>query len=96
MSQKITKIVTSSISYEEIKKGDIVEFMDDNKQYVVIPHGQTYHLIPIDMKNKKEVYFYSVKKPEIKNIYDGKNGHCKIHRDDLVIKLEEEIDDEIL
>ena len=27
MSQKITKIVTSSISYEEIKKGDIVEII---------------------------------------------------------------------
>lgn len=94
MSQKITRIVTSSISYEEIKKGDVIQLQGDNKTYVVFQHCQTYYLIPIDMKNQKKVYMFDIHKPEIVNIFDGKNGHCKIHRDDLAM-LDEEIDDEI-
>ena len=89
-----TKIVTS-ISYTDVKKGDFVQLINDNKTYVVIPHGQVYHLIPIDLKSQKQVNMYDIHKPEIMNIFDGKNGNCKMRRDELIIKIDEEIDDEI-
>ena len=94
MSKAATKIVTS-ISYTDVKKGDFVQLINDNKTYVVIPHGQVYHLIPIDLKSQKHVNMYDIHKPEIMNIFDGKNGNCKMHRDELIIKIDEEIDDEI-
>lgn len=95
MSQKITKIVTSSISYEEIKNGDVVQLQGDNKTYVLFKYCSAYYLVPIDLTNQKSFNKDDIYKPEIINVFDGKNGHCKIHRDDLIIKLEEEIDDEI-
>lgn len=94
MSKAATKIVTS-ISYTDVKKGDVVELKGDSKMYVVFQHGQNYHLIPIDLKNQKHVNMYDIHKPEIMNIFDGKNGNCKMHRDELIIKIDEEIDDEI-
>lgn len=95
MSQKITKIVTSSISYEEIKNGDVVQLQGDNKTYVLFKYCSVYYLVPIDLTNQKSFNKDDIYKPEIINVFDGKNGHCKIHRDDLIIKLEEEIDDGI-
>lgn len=90
-----TKIVANSISYSEIKKGDVVKLQGDNNTYVVFQHGQTYHLVPIDMTHQKHVNMYDIHKPEIQDVFDGKTGKCKIHRDDLIIKLDEEIDDNI-
>lgn len=94
MSKAATKIVTS-ISYTDVKNGDIVELKGDGTMCVVFQHGQNYHLIPLDLKHQKVCNIYDIHKPEIINIYDGKNGSCKMHKDEHIMNIDEEIDDEI-
>lgn len=67
------------IDYSNIKKGDIIQVEGHDKTYVVIKHGQTYHLIPINIHGDDVVKIneYDIYKPCIKVIYDGKNGNAK-------------------
>ncbi len=94
MSKAATKIVTS-ISYTDVKKGDVIQLQGDSKSYVVFQHRQNYHLLPIDLEHQKVYNIYDIHKPEIINIFDGKNGSCKMHKDELIMNIDEEIDDEI-
>lgn len=65
-----------SIYYSEVKSGQYITLADDNKTYCVIQHGQTYHLLPVDLKNVKKVGFYDLEQPKIKAIFNAKNGNC--------------------
>lgn len=69
----------SEINYTDIKKGDVIMVEGHDKTYVVIQHGQTYHLIPINVNGDDviKVNIYDIYKPIIKTIYDGKNGNAK-------------------
>ena len=66
----------SSIGYMEIKSGEYITLKDDNKTYCVIKHGQTYHLLPVDLKNIKHVGMYDLNQPKIKAVFNAKNGNC--------------------
>lgn len=65
-----------SIGYMEIKSGQYITLEDDNKTYCVIKHGQTYHLLPVDLKNIKRVGMYDLNQPKIKAVYNAKNGNA--------------------
>ena len=67
-----------SISFLEVKSGEYITLNDedDNKTYCVIQHGQTYHLLPVDLKNIRHVYMYDLNQPKIKAIFNAKNGNC--------------------
>lgn len=69
----------SHIDFSSIKKGDIIQVEGHDKTYVVIQHGQTYHLIPININGKDvvKINMYDIYKPTIKVIFDGKNGDAK-------------------
>ena len=66
----------SSIGYMEIKSGEYITLMDDNQTYCVIKHGQTYHLLPVDLKNIKHVGMYDINQPKIRAVFNAKNGNC--------------------
>ena len=66
----------SSIGYMEIKSGEYITLKDDNKTYCVIKHGQTYHLLPVDLKNIKHVGMYDLNQPKIRAVFNAKNGNC--------------------
>ena len=70
------------IYYQDIKKGDIITIEESKRTFVVIQHGQMYHLIPIDINGPDviKVNIYDLYKPKITNIFDGKNGYCKFIR----------------
>lgn len=65
-----------SIGYMEIKSGEYITLMDDKKTYCVIKHGQTYHLLPVDLKNIRRVGMYDLNQPKIKAVFNAKNGNC--------------------
>ena len=71
--------IVSEIHYSDIKKGDIIQVEGHDKTYVVIQHGQTYHLIPININCNDviKINMYDIYKPTIKVIFDGKNGDAK-------------------
>lgn len=77
---KSKMLVVTSISYSEIKKGDYIQIEGDKNFYTVVQHGQSFHLIPIDLKSVKRINYFDINKPEILNVYDGKNGNCKLHK----------------
>lgn len=64
----------SSISFNEVKNGQYIKLENDERTYCVIKQGQTYHLLPVDLKNVKYVYMYSINRPKIKALFNGKNG----------------------
>ena len=80
-----------SIYYSEVKSGEYITLKDDNKTYCVIQHGQTYHLLPVDLKNIKHVGFYDLEQPKIKALYNAKNGNCIKVVDDEKKSHEEDI-----
>ena len=76
MSKLAEKV--KSISFLEVKSGEYITLNDedDKKTYCVIKHGQTYHLLPVDLKNVRHVGMYDLKQPKIKAIFNAKNGNC--------------------
>ena len=78
--KKSKMLTVTSIAYSEVKKGDYVKIEGFEGFFTVVPHGQTIHLIPIDLKAVKRFNIYDINKPNILDVYDGKNGDCKLHR----------------
>ena len=67
--------VVESISFSDIKLGQFIQIENDDKTYVVVQHGQMYHLMPVALDKQVVVGFYDVKKPRILKLFD-KNGNC--------------------
>ena len=72
----------SHIDYSSIKKGDIIQVEGLDKTFVVIQHGQVYHLIPININGEDviKINMYDIYKPTIKYIFDGKSGNAKFFK----------------
>lgn len=72
----------SHIDYSSIKKGDIIMVDGIDKTFIVIQHGQTYHLIPINIDGEDviKINMNDNYKPTIKYIFDGKSGNAKFFK----------------
>lgn len=62
------------IYFSDIKTGQFITLENDPNSYVVVQKGQSYMLIPIDLKRCKRVGIYDVVKPTITNVFSAKTG----------------------
>lgn len=85
--QKIVERV-KHIAYSNIKIGQFVQ-LEDKSLYVVVHHGQMYHLIPIDMSKTLHVNMYGINNPKIINVFSAKNGDCLVTLDNKEVKENE-------
>ena len=64
MPKKPVMEVVESISFTDIKLGQFIQLENDDKTYVVVQHGQMYHLMPVALDKQLVVCFYDVKKAQ--------------------------------
>ena len=62
------------IHFSDVKKGQFIKMQNSHKYFVVVPHGQTLSLIPVDLKATINYNKFDINIPEIEAVFncDGK------------------------
>ena len=78
--KKSKMLTVTSIAYSAVKKGDYVKLEGYEGFFTVVQNGQTFCFIPINLNKVIRFNVFNINKPNILDVYDGKDGNCKLHR----------------